>query len=428
MVAILSTFLAGVRCPASPVVLISVGDGEKLKIKVRPEDFVVREKLDLPLAPDGRHRVYALHKRGWNTLDAIAAIARASGVPVSQVRYAGLKDRHALTAQHVSVPRMYSLSTHVPGVPPGDLWTEQLGFADDFVSTRSLGGNEFEVTVRSLAPDEAASLAGRAGEVREAGFPNYFDDQRFGSVPPGGEFLGERVLKGHLKGALRLYLTAEYPGLQAAEKERRRDISGSWGDWGEVARHCRGLVEKRIIEVLQRGGNKKNLLVAINTIPRDEMALHFAAFQASVWNDVLRALLKPVSGRSILIPGKAGPYVMPVGVGEQTQGGLWAELRETNIPTVARRILPCSSAVNRAIEAALSARRLMASDLSLRGIRAAYLKSFYRAAAVVPEGLRMGDPVPDDLYRGRLKARLSFALPPGSYATMLLKALCGLLQ
>lgn len=392
-----------------------------MKIKVNPEDFVVREEIDPALTDDGPYRVYLLHKRGWNTLDAIRAGARASGVPVHEVRHGGLKDRHAVTSQYVSVPNRYTLKPHVPGIPDEDLRFEPLGFSGDFVSTRNLTGNTFELTVRSLSDGEMAVLGARLAPVRENGFPNYFDDQRFGSVPPGGEFLAERVLKGHLKGALRLYLAAESPSMPAREKERRLRISEAWGDWEAVAVECQSGVERRIVESLKQGGNKKNLLAAINAIPHDEMAMYLAALQAVLWNQTLRRLLTPVEAGSMTsVPGRVGDYLFPAQCGGEDT---FRRLQGISIPTVARRILPCPPEVTTAIDAVLEERQISMSDLNLRGIRTAYLKSFYRSAVVIPMGLLAGGFLPDELYAGRKKVSLSFSLPRGSYATMLLKAL-----
>jgi len=391
-----------------------------MKIKVSPEDFVVREETDLTLTDAGPYRAYLLHKRGWNTLDAIGAGARASGVPAHEVRYAGLKDRHAVTTQYISVPERYSLRASVPGIAEQDLRFEPVGFSEDFISTRNLAGNRFEIIVRSLSDHEASSIKYRLSRVREDGFPNYFDDQRFGSVPPGGEFLAERVLKGHLKGALRLYLTAKFPGMPAPEKERRLRISEAWGDWDAVSKECRSGVEKRIMEALKQGGNKKNLLRAISAIPHDEMAMHLAAFQAALWNETLRQLLAPLveEASTPSVPGRVGEYFFPAIHEDAGPSG-----RLSVIPTVARRILLCPPEVAAAVDAVLREREISASDLNMRGIRNAYLKSFYRQAVVIPKELHAGESLPDDLYAGRQKVTLSFGLPRGSYATMLLKAL-----
>jgi tRNA pseudouridine13 synthase len=98
-------------------------------------------------------------------------------------------------------------------------------------------------------------------------------------------------------------------------------------------------------------------------------------------------------------------------------------LRELEIPTIARKILPCDPEVERVIWAVLAGRGIVRPDLNLRGFHSAYFKSFYRKAFVGVEGLLAGDVVSDDEYRGKKAVTLSFELPGGSYATMLLKAL-----
>ncbi len=382
---------------------------------MKREDFVVREDCDLALSTDGPHRVYLMHKRGWNTVDAVGAIARASGVPVHEVRYAGLKDRHAVTSQYVTVPGRYALLPRVPGIPEEDLRFETVGFSQDFVSTRNLVKNRFFVVLRSLSQDEVAVLNARLPNVRAFGFPNYFDDQRFGSVPPGGELLAERVAKGHLKGALRLYMTADYPGLGVHERARREKIAQAWGDWPTVTKESQGVTERRITESLLEGGGKKNLLAALNAIPHTEMTMHLAAFQAALWNRALTLLLKPEGNPTTpRVPGRVGDYLFPPAS---------FDLQGVNIPTAARHVLPCTPDVAAAITTSLVERGLKPGDLNLRGIRNGYLKSFYRSAVVIPGGMEVGNPLPDELYAGREKVSLSFDLPPGSYATMLIKAL-----
>ncbi len=71
----------------------------------RPEghcqDFQVDEVLDIPLTGEGEHLWLWVEKRGLNTEEAARRIAKAAGVPLRTVSYAGLKDRQALTRRVV---------------------------------------------------------------------------------------------------------------------------------------------------------------------------------------------------------------------------------------------------------------------------------------------------------------------------------------
>lgn len=392
-----------------------------MKIKVTPEDFRVREAVDVPYDRSGPYHVYLLEKSGWNTVDAVEAIARASGVNPSAVKYAGLKDRHALTVQHISVPREIQLRSDIAG-----LKVTSAGFARDFISSRVLTGNAFEVVVRGISPDQRTFMESRLPEIKKQGFPNYFDDQRFGSVTPAGDFLAERLVKGHLKGALRIYLADVFPGQKRAERERRAAVSEAWGHWDRIAPLCAGAVERDIVALLQRGATRKNMTAALNLIPRAELAMHIAAYQGFLWNRSMQLVAglaaEGMSGSGFTVPGKVGPYIF-CRVLPEPEG---RPLRDTEIPAVAADILPCPPFVAQAVDSAMREREVEATGFRLRGVRTAYFKSFNRRAALAPEDLAAGEFQADDVYRGSQKVRLKFSLPPGAYATMLLKALFGL--
>src|SRR3546814_18565350 len=72
-------------------------------LKATAEDFQVDEVLDIPLTGEGEHLWIWVEKRGLNTEEAARRIAKAAGVSLRTVSYAGLKDRQALTRQWFSV-------------------------------------------------------------------------------------------------------------------------------------------------------------------------------------------------------------------------------------------------------------------------------------------------------------------------------------
>ena len=65
-----------------------------MRLKVTPEDFIVREATTLRIrrAP-APYRVYMLEKKDWNTADALMRIAKEKRVPYDRVAYGGKKDR-----------------------------------------------------------------------------------------------------------------------------------------------------------------------------------------------------------------------------------------------------------------------------------------------------------------------------------------------
>ncbi|QXI32789.1 MULTISPECIES: tRNA pseudouridine(13) synthase TruD [Pseudomonas] len=148
-------------------------------LKAVAEDFQVDEVLDIPLSGQGEHLWLWVEKRDLNTEEAARRLARAAGVPVRSISYAGLKDRQALTRQWFSL--------HLPGKADPDLARAQddtLRILKQVRHQRKLqrgahSANGFTLRLTALAADRQA-LDARLEQLKRQGVPNYFGTQRFG--------------------------------------------------------------------------------------------------------------------------------------------------------------------------------------------------------------------------------------------------------
>jgi len=148
-------------------------------LKHTAEDFQVNEVLDIPLSGAGEHLWLWVEKRNLNTEEAARRIARAAGVPVRAISYAGLKDRQALTRQWFSL--------HLPGKADPDLAAaegDELRILERTRHSRKLqrgahAANGFIIRLTALDADRAA-LEQRLAQLASGGVPNYFGLQRFG--------------------------------------------------------------------------------------------------------------------------------------------------------------------------------------------------------------------------------------------------------
>ncbi|WP_060480136.1 MULTISPECIES: tRNA pseudouridine(13) synthase TruD [Pseudomonas] len=148
-------------------------------LKAVAEDFQVDEVLDIPLSGQGEHLWLWVEKRDLNTEEAARRLARAAGVPVRSISYAGLKDRQALTRQWFSL--------HLPGKADPDLARAQddtLRILKQVRHQRKLqrgahSANGFTLRLTALAADRQA-LDARLEQLKQQGVPNYFGTQRFG--------------------------------------------------------------------------------------------------------------------------------------------------------------------------------------------------------------------------------------------------------
>jgi len=148
-------------------------------LKAVAEDFQVDEVLDIPLSGQGEHLWLWVEKRDLNTEEAARRLARAAGVPVRAISYAGLKDRQALTRQWFSL--------HLPGKADPDLTRAQDETLRVLTQTRhsrklqrgAHSANGFTLRLTALQADHAA-LDARLEQIARHGVPNYFGAQRFG--------------------------------------------------------------------------------------------------------------------------------------------------------------------------------------------------------------------------------------------------------
>ncbi|MGB9840185.1 tRNA pseudouridine(13) synthase TruD [Thermovenabulum sp.] len=386
-----------------------------MKIKVFPEDFIVKELADIKYQKGGKYRIYLLTKKHWNTVDALKFISRENNIPMEVIGNAGRKDRHALTFQYISVPREYD-----PVFDRENVHLEFTGFSNDYISPRVLKGNYFEITLRKIDREEKEKIIQRLKEIKEWGFPNFFDDQRFGSVENEEEFIAEKILKKHYNGALKLYFMVTHPEDKKEERQRKQEIKNRWGDFEAILPLCRTKTEREIIEILKKGKSKENMVKALNIIPKEELSMFFSAYQSYLWNRTLSLILPSYMEDLFPVKGKIMDYLIYRKVKDERK---FKELKNLEVPTVSYKIPQTEELVRNAVMEVMKQRGVTPSDFNLKKIRKSFFKSFMRRAVVFPENLYFSGFEEDDFYRGYEKIKLKFVLPPGSFATMLVKSL-----
>jgi tRNA pseudouridine13 synthase len=148
------------------------------RIGDEPEHFLVEEIPAYEPSGEGEHAYFWVEKRLQNTRDVAGYLARAAGVPIREVGYAGLKDRRAVTRQWFSLPVRSR---------PLDEWQLPDGVKvltasrhKNKLRTGHLIGNRFSlgfVDVPEGGKERAERILERIGR---GGVGNYFGPQRFG--------------------------------------------------------------------------------------------------------------------------------------------------------------------------------------------------------------------------------------------------------
>jgi tRNA pseudouridine13 synthase len=391
-----------------------------MRYKTDPEDFIVEERMWLPLAPKGRFAVYRVRKRGVTTLSVQAQMARTLGVAHSDVVFPALKDKEALAVQHAAVR----------GTGPARLAGK--GFEAEFLgrSPRPLAptdvvANRFTIVLRDLSAAETARVPGRLAHVSRIGLPNYFDQQRFGSLAAGQDHIAKRILQRDAEGALRAYLTQPFAGDPGRVRRFKGFAAAHWGDWDGLFEAAPRPSNYRSVLTYLRdhpSGSPDELDThyrkALDLITRRLLSLYLAAYQSLLWNRFVSRYLVARLGDPLSHVEIAGERL-----------AVHQELPPDLDPEVAV-VLPHHRAVYDDPELKEVVSRVLAeegfglNDLKARILKKAYLSRTKRALLLFPEDAAAEEAGPDERFPGRSRVTLSFALPRGSYATLVIKVLC----
>lgn len=384
-----------------------------MRYKVIPEDFVVESLLQRSPLSQGRYSVYRVQKRGVTTLHAQRHMAARLGIRHSAVVFPALKDKDAVAIQYACVCGSGPARLDGPG------YTATLvGYSDERLQPRHLRGNRFTVVLRDLSSSEAAHIQRRAAEISQCGLPNYYDEQRFGSYAPEFGFIGKLILQRDAESALRAYLSQPFTGDPPRDAAFKALVQTRWGDWSALFEAAPKPSNARSI-LTYLTDHPQDIRHALNLIPARLLSLYLAAYQSYLWNRVagryLRGLLPTT--RALAVLGEHLPLY------ETLPEDLATQLRDVQIPLLHHRAVFSEARVAALVSAVLSEEGLTLRDFKARILQKAYLPAGSRALLVFPAQLSVTEAQPDDLFSGRSKMTVSFSLPRGSYATLLIKAL-----
>ena len=149
------------------------------RIRVAPEDFFVEELPAFEPSGAGEHLLLTIEKRGMTTAFAARQVAAWAGVPESSIGHAGLKDRHALTRQRISVWLPKKVAPGFDTLESGDLRVLAHAWHARKLPRGALAGNRFVLLLRDVAGDRDA-IEARLRMIASRGVPNHFGEQRFG--------------------------------------------------------------------------------------------------------------------------------------------------------------------------------------------------------------------------------------------------------
>jgi tRNA pseudouridine13 synthase len=164
--------------PAPPPLLTADLPGISGRIKTVPEDFEVEEVPAYQPSGSGGFLYLWLEKRGLGAQFFVRQVAQRLGIPAGEVGTAGLKDRHAVTRQMVSVPA--GVEDRLPHLEGEGIRVLQVSRHGNKLRPGHLHGNRFRILVRDADPLAGERLGPLLERLRREGLPNFYGSQRFG--------------------------------------------------------------------------------------------------------------------------------------------------------------------------------------------------------------------------------------------------------
>ena len=257
-------------------------------LKERPEDFLVEEQPLYEPSGEGEHLYLFLEKREMTTHDLIKRVARDFRVSKREVGHAGLKDKHAVTRQHLSVwlPKADAQAEaeavqrigHHPKVTV--LWAERHA---NKLRRGHHGGNRFVIKVRRVEPTAILKARETLDLIAQRGVPNYIGEQRFG-YRGNSATLGRLLLRGEHQAFIDELLGTPGPNDReelAVGRERFRagDYLRALEVWPKALPY-----DRQALDALRQGKSLEQVIRAIAKSQRDFL---ISALQSAIYNTVL---------------------------------------------------------------------------------------------------------------------------------------------
>jgi len=353
-----------------------------MKLKEKPEDFYVEEILDLKVNKKGDYCYFLLEKKNWTTTKAISTLAKIMKVSDRRFSFAGQKDRVGITKQYVSVQGLHEEDFFRLKVK--DMNLTFLGYGDNPIELGSAKGNFFRLVVKELEkPLDKVDC-----------FVNYYDDQRFGGYRPNLHWVGKAYIMGYYEEAVRMMLCYPFNTENKDYRTARKLFEKNWGNWKECLRNCPKMMEIES-KILRSLVNDNNFKKALKSLPRQLFSMIPHAYQSYLWNESLsRYLRKKYKGKEV----------------EYCCGKFFFVSKYVDLDwPIIDKATKVSGEIKEVIDKLLKEEGLSYSDFDKE-------KGLTRKAMIKLQDVKFGR-----FNRG--VQEVSFFLPPGAYATMVMKTL-----
>ncbi|ERG96348.1 tRNA pseudouridine(13) synthase TruD [Haloquadratum walsbyi] len=300
-------------------------DGTDGQLRVRPADFQVQEletvdpeSVDSPTG-DYPHVLLRVTLSEWDTNDFAQRLSNDLEISRERISWAGTKDKHAITTQLFSVARIDPENNALFSIPNADV--EVIGRIGRSLQFGDLGGNGFEIHVRNATDttvvdaitaelhthamdsnhsqgEENRDPLSRGADEVSITVPNYFGHQRFGSHRSITHRVGRAVVRGAWREAVLQYVANSFESEPKATQRAREFVDEQAGsanpDWEEAIERMPGALrfERSMLHRLNAAdasieSDAETWRHALMAVPENLQQLFINAAQSDLFNRII---------------------------------------------------------------------------------------------------------------------------------------------
>lgn len=331
------------------------------QLKQLPEDFIVIEIPAIKLEKQGKYLYFRVKKRERNTLDVVKELARILRIREKDLGFAGSKDKHAVTEQMISIVGVRK--EEVEKVKIENVSLEFYGYGSKPISLGDLQGNEFQIVIRNLEDEK----------IEKVSFvENYFDEQRFSE---NNIAIGRHLLKKEFGKAVAL------------------------------------IDEAKVKKYLEQ--KPTDYVGALKALPIRQLRMYVNAYQSYLWNKTVAGYLEKKGKILKKMPYSGGEFIFVSDI---------KDFEELKIPLVGFGHENFDdNEIQEIIDTIMEKENLSYADFIIKQIPELTLEGELRSVFAEVKYLKIERKAKDELNQGKKKVKVSFSLPKGSYATMVIR-------
>ena len=144
-----------------------------------PRDFTVEEIPLYDFSGEGEHLIVKVRKKELTTWELLEIISGYIGIKRRDIGYAGLKDKHAMTIQYLSLPAKYA--SKMEAFAHEKIKILEMIRHNNKIRVGHLKGNRFHIRLKKVLGLQKKKLDTSLKWIKANGVPNYFGEQRFGT-------------------------------------------------------------------------------------------------------------------------------------------------------------------------------------------------------------------------------------------------------